>query len=156
MSLRTRTITLAAAVVAAAAMLPGLPAAAAAAGCAVTYATPSQWPGGFTANVTVTNLGDAINGWNLTWAFTGGQQVQQAWSATVTQNATQVSATNMSYNAQVATNGTVSFGFNGVGSASPPASFSLNGAVCTGGVDPVRDPGPARCRRATSGPRVVP
>jgi len=37
-----------------------LPAGAAAAGCAVNYAVSSQWQGGFGANVTITNLGDAL------------------------------------------------------------------------------------------------
>src|SRR6478672_11287523 len=37
------------------------------AGCSVSYTVPAQWPGGFTANMSVTNLGDPINGWTLTW-----------------------------------------------------------------------------------------
>ena len=56
----------------------------AAAGCRVTYEAPSQWPGGFQANVGITNLGDPINGWSLAWTFPSGQQVTQAWNATVT------------------------------------------------------------------------
>ncbi len=38
-------------------VLTALPASAAA-GCTVTYAVSSQWPGGFGANVTINNLGD--------------------------------------------------------------------------------------------------
>src|SRR5688572_20143237 len=53
-----------------------VPPAAAAPGCSVTYAAPSQWDGGFTAAVSVTNLGDAINGWTLTWSFGAGQQIK--------------------------------------------------------------------------------
>lgn len=34
------------------------PAAQAAAGCGVTYSITSQWQGGFTGNVTITNIGD--------------------------------------------------------------------------------------------------
>ncbi|TDB80749.1 cellulase, partial [Micromonospora fluostatini] len=84
----------------------------AAAGCKVDYST-NQWPGGFTANVTVTNLGDPVNGWRLTWAFPSGQQVSQAWNATVTASGASVTATNVGYNAAIGTNGTASFGFNG-------------------------------------------
>jgi len=42
----------------------------------------------------------------------------------------------VSYNGSVATNGTVSFGFNGswTGSNPEPAGFALNGVACTGGV----------------------
>jgi endoglucanase len=108
----------------------------AAAGCRVVYSTPSQWPGGFTGNVSVTNLGDSITGWRLTWAFTAGQTVTQAWSANITVSAGQATATNVSYNASLPTNGTVSFGFNGSwsGSNPHPTAFSLNGVLCTGGV----------------------
>ena len=47
----------------------------AAAGCRVNYAVTAQWPGGFTANVEVTNLGDPLNGWSLVWTFTSGQRI---------------------------------------------------------------------------------
>ena len=46
-------------------------ASAATAGCQVTYAVSSQWPGGFGANVTVTNLGDPVTGWTLSWNDAG-------------------------------------------------------------------------------------
>ncbi|MBF9128807.1 cellulase family glycosylhydrolase [Plantactinospora sp. S1510] len=115
----------------------------AATGCRVTYAVSSQWSGGFTANVNVTNLGDPINGWNLAWTFSSGQRVTQAWNATVTSSGSQVTAKNVSYNATIATNATVSFGFNGswTGSSNPaPTSFALNGATCTGNVGPTATP----------------
>jgi rhamnogalacturonan endolyase len=111
--------------------------ASAAAGCRVDYAISSQWQSGFGANVTITNLGDAINGWKLTWAYTAGQTVTQAWNATVTQSGANVTADSLGYNAVIATNGTTAFGFNGAwnGSSNPvPASFTLNGTVCTGAV----------------------
>jgi endoglucanase len=113
----------------------------AAAGCQVAYSTPSQWQGGFTANVAVTNLGDPVNGWQLTWTWPSGQQVTHAWNATVTASGSQATATNASYNATIATNGTVSFGFNGSwsGSNTPPTSFALNGVTCNGGIP---SPGP--------------
>ena len=66
----------------------------AAAGCRVVYTVPSQWPGGFTGNVVVTNLGDPINGWQLTWTFPNGQSVQQAWSATISPTSGTVTAMN--------------------------------------------------------------
>jgi len=110
----------------------------AAAGCRVNYAVTAQWPGGFTANVEVTNLGDPLNGWSLVWTFTSGQRITQIWNATHTQPADIVTATNVSYNAVIATNGTVSFGFNGSWSNNNPvpASFALNGVTCTGSTGP--------------------
>ena len=50
---------------------------AASAGCGVAYTVSSQWPGGFTANISVTNLGDPISSWTLVWSFTAGQTVTQ-------------------------------------------------------------------------------
>ncbi|RKN50715.1 cellulose binding domain-containing protein [Micromonospora endolithica] len=110
-------------------------ASAAAAGCRVDYQVSSQWQGGFGANVTVTNLGDPVAGWTLTWTFTGGQQVTQAWNATVTQSGAQVNARDAGYNAAIPTNGSTTFGFNGswTGGSNPaPATFALNGTTCTG------------------------
>ena len=59
--------------------------ASAAAGCRVTYTT-NQWPGGFTGNVGITNLGDPLTSWTLGWTFgDAGQKVVQGWSATFAQ-----------------------------------------------------------------------
>ncbi|BCB77341.1 hypothetical protein GCM10022251_64680 [Phytohabitans flavus] len=106
----------------------------AAVACRVTYSVGSQWSGGFSANVGITNLGDPVNGWRLTWSFPSGQSVAQAWNATVTQSGAAVTATNASWNGSLATNGTASFGFNGQFSTTNtnPSAFSLNGVVCTG------------------------
>ncbi|MFC4066181.1 cellulose binding domain-containing protein [Actinoplanes subglobosus] len=121
--------------VASAAVATALPAGAAAAGCSVKYAVSSQWQGGFGADVTITNLGDPLTSWTLTWSYTAGQTVTQAWNATVTQSGTAVTARNVSYNGAIATGGTASFGFNGAWtSANPvPADFAVNGVACTGG-----------------------
>src|SRR5262245_59765096 len=119
-----------------------MPAGAAAAGCSVNYAVSSQWQGGFGANVTITNLGDPLTGWTLTWSFGAGQTVTQAWNTTLTQSGSAVTAKNVSYNGSVATNGTVSFGFNGswTGSNPAPTSFAVNGVACNGGTTPTTTP----------------
>jgi endoglucanase len=123
----------------------------AAAGCRVTYSAPSQWPGGFTANVNITNLGDPINGWTLVWNFPSGQTVTQAWNATVTQSGAVVTAKDAGYNGSIATNATVSFGFNGAWSSSntAPISFTLNGTTCTGSVS-ATTAAPTTTRQATT------
>ncbi|RAS67065.1 aryl-phospho-beta-D-glucosidase BglC (GH1 family) [Lentzea atacamensis] len=107
----------------------------AAPGCRVDYTVPSQWSGGFTANVAVTNTGDRVSGWRLTWTWPAGQQVTQAWNATVTSSGSQVTAVDAGYNAVIEPNGTVAFGFNGswTGANTAPQSFALNGVTCTGG-----------------------
>ncbi|MDG4757001.1 cellulose binding domain-containing protein [Micromonospora sp. WMMD710] len=133
---RQRLIVLAASTAAAvvAGTVGAVVASAAAVGCRVDYQVTNQWQGGFGANVTVTNLGDPLNGWALTWSYAAGQQVTQAWSAAVTQSGAQVTARNVDYNAAIATNGTAAFGFNAswTGSNPAPTSFALNGVTCTG------------------------
>ncbi|MFI9530302.1 glycoside hydrolase family 48 protein [Micromonospora rosaria] len=114
--------------------LPAGPAQAAPA-CDVVYAT-NDWGSGFTANVTIKNLGDAINGWTLKFAFPGNQRVTQGWSARFTQTGNEVTATNEAWNASLATGASTSIGFNGTytGSNPKPTSFSVNGVTCGGTV----------------------
>jgi cellulase/cellobiase CelA1 len=91
---------------------------------------PSQWPGGFSANVTITNSGSTtINGWTLKFTFPGTQIITQLWNGQLTQTGSQVTVQNLSYNATIAPGGNVSFGFNGSwsGSNPSPTSFTLNG-----------------------------
>ncbi|WP_239105351.1 cellulose binding domain-containing protein, partial [Microbispora rosea] len=134
------------AAVAALAGVATAPTAQAATGCAVTYTT-NDWPGGFTAAVTIQNLGSAINGWTLGFTFPdSGQKVDTGWSATFSQSGQNVTATNVDYNAAIATDASVSIGFNGSwsGSNPTPASFTLNGVTCTGSTTtPSPTPSPA-------------
>ena len=98
-----------AALTAGAGVLTALPASAAA-GCTVAYSVASQWQGGFGANVTVTNLGDAVSSWSLTWSFGAGQTVGQLWNGTVSQAGSQVTVSNASYNAAIPSGGSAGFG----------------------------------------------
>jgi hypothetical protein len=104
--------------------------------CSVRYQVSSQWPGGFTADLTLTNLGDPLQSWQLGWSYLAGQRVTQAWNATVTQNGSQVTAANASWNGAIGTNDRVGFGFNGAWSGSNPVpnTWTLNGVVCSGPV----------------------
>jgi hypothetical protein len=139
-------------------VLVALPAGAASAGCSVNYAVSSQWQGGFGANVSITNLGDPLTSWTLTWSFGAGQTVTQAWNTSLTQSGSAVTAKNMSYNGAVATNGTASFGFNGswTGSNPVPASFALNGVPCTGSTTPTTPPTTAPSTPPTTPPTSAP
>ncbi|GCE76620.1 rhamnogalacturonan lyase family protein [Cellulomonas biazotea] len=107
----------------------------AAVACRVTYTVTNQWGAGFGGDVKIENLGDAVNGWTLTWAFPAGQTVSQAWNGVASQSGASVSVKDAGYNAQLATGGSTSFGFNGTwnGTANTaPTSFALNGTACTG------------------------
>lgn len=105
--------------------------------CNVTYTVQNQWPGGFTAGLSITNLGStALNGWTLVFTFPGTQQVTQLWNGSVSQSGNTVTITSASYNGQVAAGAAVNPapGFNGSwnGSNPNPTSFTLNGTACNG------------------------
>ncbi|ACU71644.1 Alpha-L-arabinofuranosidase B catalytic [Catenulispora acidiphila DSM 44928] len=148
-----------AALVGAGVALSNMTAHAAGAGCSVAYSITSQWGGGFGANVSVTNLGDPVSSWTVGWSFGAGQQVSQAWNATVTQSGAQVSAASMSYNGVLASGGSTSFGFNGTwnNSSNPiPTAFTMNGVACTGGVSSSSSPSTSPSTSPSSSTSVPP
>ena len=85
-------------------------------------ACTSQWPGGFGASIDVTNLGESLTSWKLTWAFTGGQTITQLWNGNVTQSGGQVTVSNAAWNASLATNATATVGFGGTWTGSQPGA----------------------------------
>ncbi|MFF5234681.1 cellulase family glycosylhydrolase [Dactylosporangium sp. NPDC000521] len=136
------------ALVAAAAVVVTLPAAAAAAGCAVTYQNTNAWQssptsGGFNTTLAITNLGDPVSHWTLTFTLPAGQTRAGGWNATFT-GTTSVSATDVGWNGTIGTGATnASVGLQGewtratAGATPPtplpqPTNFALNGVACTG------------------------
>ncbi|MBQ0830521.1 GH12 family glycosyl hydrolase domain-containing protein [Streptomyces tagetis] len=106
---------------------PGDPAA-----CKVAYAT-NVWPGGFTADVTVTNTGSSpVDAWRLAFTLPSGQRITNAWNAGVTPASGAVTATGLAHNARIAPGAALTFGFQGTytGSFTAPAGFRLNDAAC--------------------------
>jgi endoglucanase len=100
--------------------------------CQITYKV-NQWSGGFTADVTIKNLGPSpYPSWNLTWNFAGDEKVTSFWNANVTQSGKSVSATNIGWNAAIPVGGTAGFGFQGSGTSANPAAFMVNNGFCTG------------------------
>ncbi|MBM9505056.1 glycoside hydrolase family 6 protein [Actinacidiphila acididurans] len=132
-------------------------ASAATAGCAVTYHVDNQWDTGFGVTVTVTNTGDPISSWNVGWTYAGNQKVTQGWNANITQSGQKVTATSMSYNGSLATNGSTTFGFNGSysGTNTAPTSFTVNGVAC-GGTTPPTTPPPTTPPPTTPPPTTPP
>jgi len=104
--------------------------------CDVTYTT-NDWSTGFTANVTIRNIGDPLTSWNLGFTFPGNQRVTQGWSANWTQSGANVTATNMPWNGNLATGASTSIGFNGSysGTNAKPTAFTINGTACGGAVN---------------------
>jgi endoglucanase len=101
----------------------------------VTYTNQSEWAGGFTANVAITNNGaSAVNNWTVTFRYGGDQKVTSAWGATPSQSGSTVTLTNLSYDAAIAPGATLTgVGMQGTWSASDaaPSGFTLNGVACS-------------------------
>ncbi|NJP25117.1 MULTISPECIES: cellulose binding domain-containing protein [unclassified Microbispora] len=104
-----------------------------AATCRVEYDSWT-WPGGFGANVKITNIGSAdIDGWELRFAFPEqGQQLTSGYSATWSQSGRDVTAVNADWNATIKPGASVHIGFNGThtGANPDPRSFTLNLRTC--------------------------
>ncbi len=83
-------------------------------GCTATYSITDQWPGtpgGFNANVVVTNGAAASVSWTVTWTFANGQAITNLWNGQDSPSGATHSVGNMSYNGTLGPNQTASFGF---------------------------------------------
>ncbi|WP_248960242.1 GH12 family glycosyl hydrolase domain-containing protein [Sphaerisporangium perillae] len=103
--------------------------------CRVAY-TKNEWPGGFTASITITNTGSsAVNGWTLGFTFPGDQKVTNSWNVSLSQSGAAVTAKNAAHNGAIPAGGNTSFGFQGTWSSSDasPTAFTLNGTGCAVG-----------------------
>jgi hypothetical protein len=106
--------------------------------CAVNYDISDGWGSGFVANVSVTDTGpNPITGWTLAFSFPSDTESVSGsnWNANWTENGRNVVVTPLSWDANLAANSgnTISMGFvgNQNGAYPSPASFTLNGTVCT-------------------------
>src|SRR6201996_1016614 len=117
-----------------AAALAGAAPARAATGCSVAYSLSSQWGTGFTAAVTITNLGAPLTSWTLGYSYAGNQQLSQGWSGTWSQSGSNVTVASASWNGSLATSGSTQIGanFSYSGTNPTPTAFTLNGVACTG------------------------
>ncbi|MFI7372941.1 glycoside hydrolase family 48 protein [Actinoplanes sp. NPDC049668] len=132
----------------------------AAAACTVVYRVQSQWSGGFTGDIAITNTGDPVTSWRLEFDFPdSSQRVTQGWSGVYTQSGQHVTVNNAAWNGNLGTGASVSTGFNGTfGSANPvPTAFTLNGTACnqTAAVPTVAITSPAANTRYTA-PASIP
>jgi lysophospholipase L1-like esterase len=94
--------------------------------------TQYDWGSGSSVTVTITNNGStAINDWTLGWTFAGNQKITNLWNGNFKQTATSVKVSNLSYNATIPVNNSISFGFNisYTGTNTKPTDFTLNGTA---------------------------
>ncbi len=80
------------------------------ASCSVDYDVVNEWPDGYQATVTVTP-GHTLNGWHVAFTLPAGHRITQMWDASSHQTGSRVTATAADYNATVAQDSTVAFGF---------------------------------------------
>ncbi|NUT92017.1 MAG: xyloglucanase [Saccharothrix sp.] len=102
--------------------------------CKVDYKVSSQWTGGFTASVKITNTGvNALSRWALKFTFPSGQVISSAWNGKASQDGAVATVTNEGWNGNVAAGGSVEFGFQASwqGSNVTPTGFTLNGGPCS-------------------------
>jgi len=106
--------------------------------CSVTYDVTQGWSSGFVTNLSITNTGsNPINGWTLAFAFPASTESVSSsnWNANWSENGTNVTATNVSWDGTLApaSGNSVSIGFvaNQSGAYPSPAAITLNGTVCT-------------------------
>jgi hypothetical protein len=106
--------------------------------CAVSYILGTGWGSGYVANISVTNTGpNPVNGWTLHFSFPSDTESvsSSTWNANFAESGEDVNVTPVDWDGYLAPNGgnTVSIGFvgNQNGAYPSPASFTLNGTVCT-------------------------
>jgi endoglucanase len=101
-------------------------------GCTVTHRVASQWTGGYTGEIVITNRGQLINGWTLTFSAPG-VTISHGWNGTWTDTGDTVRVGNASWNGSLPTGGTTTIGYNASYSGTTPPFISptLNGTVCS-------------------------
>lgn len=100
----------------------------ASAGCE--YVVTNQWNNGFTAAIRITNSGtSAINGWNVSWQYSGDNRLTSSWNANYS-GTNPYSASNLSWNGSIQPNQTVEIGFQGSKGSAAPEVPQVTGSVC--------------------------
>jgi hypothetical protein len=80
-------------------------------GCSLTAAVTGSWAGGYQMQLTVKNTGSsAIAGWTTSFTFPGDQRLANSWNAVAAQSGQQVTATNQTYNGNLAAGASATWG----------------------------------------------
>lgn len=95
--------------------------------CSASYAITSTWPGGYQAQVTVTNpTTSPMYGWTVSWVLANGETINSAWNGTLTQAGSLATVKSASWNSQLAAGGSTSFGYTSSYSGTPTAPSSIS------------------------------
>jgi endoglucanase len=91
-----------------------------------------QWPGGFSADLAITNNGPTINGWFTHWTVDAPTTLGGVWQAVMWMPTPRdMVATNTPSNAVIPTGARVSFGWTAIApSTDVPTDITVNGMPC--------------------------
>ncbi|MBE9127593.1 MULTISPECIES: glycoside hydrolase family 9 protein [unclassified Coleofasciculus] len=94
---------------------------------AVDFDVANNWGIGFTGSMSIANTGTSnLNGWTL--EFEAPFQITNLWNAEiVSRQGNRYTIRNLSHNGALPAGGSLSFGFNGSGTATEPSNYLLNG-----------------------------
>jgi mannan endo-1,4-beta-mannosidase len=91
------------------------------------YVIQNEWSNGFVGEIRISNNGSTpISGWSVNWAYSDGTTVTSVWNASLSGA---YSASNLSYNQNIAPGQTVSFGFQGAHTGDTSV-VAVSGSVC--------------------------
>ncbi len=100
------------------------------ASAACTYTVDNEWSTGYTASITVKNdTNAAVNNWSVNWQY-ANNRVTNSWNANLT-GSNPYTASNVSWNGNIAAGQTVSFGFQGVKNGATAERPQINGTLCS-------------------------
>jgi hypothetical protein len=93
--------------------------------CSAAWSVTNSWPGGYQAQVTVTNTGTApTTGWTVSLTFPSPLTIASSWNATVSQAGANVVAANASYNGALSPGGAAAWGMVVNGANQPPSAVA--------------------------------
>ena len=91
------------------------------------FSIQDQWGGGFVAELVIRNLGqDPIDGWSVSWDT--GYSVTNAWNSILQTSGKITEVTNEVFNRVITPGESVTIGFQGSGTPSPPTRVLVNGS----------------------------
>jgi GH35 family endo-1,4-beta-xylanase len=103
---------------------------------ACTYSVDNEWSNGFVGTITITNNTSApISNWSVNWQY-ASNRVTSGWNANLS-GSNPYTASNLSWNGNIAVGRSVSFGFQGTKSGGSAERPVVNGTVCGGTVSSV-------------------
>lgn len=96
---------------------------------ACTYTVENEWNNGFVASITVKNdTNAAVNNWSVSWQY-ANNRITNSWNANFSGN-NPYTATNISWNGNIAAGQSVSFGFQGTKTDNSAERPQINGTLC--------------------------